>query len=141
VTRGEDHVDLEPGHLELLSARQRVLGVPALVRAEAGPRHERHDVREHDLLDLGHPDLGAGGLRDRSDGADVVEVGVGQQDALEVHAERLDRAQQLLGLLARIDDQGLFRVLTPEEEAVLLHLPDGEHADLDAHFFASASFF
>ena len=97
----------KPGHLQRLAAGKGVLGVPALVRAESGPWDEGHDVREHELLDLRHPDLGAGGLRDRRDRADVVEMGVGQQDALEIDAERLDRIEQALGLLARIDDQGL----------------------------------
>jgi hypothetical protein len=35
----------------------------------------------------------------------VVEVRVREQDAVELHAERLDGADQLVGLVARVDDQ------------------------------------
>ena len=60
---------------------------------------------EHRHLELRAVDRRAGGLRDGRDGADVVEVRVREQDRLERHAERVDRAEQLVGLLAGVDDQ------------------------------------
>ena len=89
VARREDHVDLHPRELELLAAGHRVIGVIALVRAEAGPGNERVDVGEDRRLDLRAPDRRARRLRDRSDGADVVEVGVGEQDPVDRDAELL----------------------------------------------------
>ena len=56
-------------------------------------------------LDLRAVDRRAGGARDRRDGADVVEVRVREQDRLELDAELVDRAEQLVGLLARVDHQ------------------------------------
>ena len=38
--------------------------------------------------------------RHRRDRADVVEVRVGEEDAVERHAELVDRAEQLVGLVA-----------------------------------------
>ena len=43
----------------------------------------------------------AGHRRDR---ADVVEVGVGEQDRLDGRAELLDRGEDAVGLVARVDD-------------------------------------
>ena len=48
--------------------------------------------------------------------------------AVELDAERVDRAEQLVGLLARIDDQRPVRAVAAEEVGVLRHRPDGEHA-------------
>ena len=59
---------------------------------------------------------------------DVVEVGVGEQDPVERHAERVDRAEQLVGLVARVDDQRAVGAVAAEDVAVLGHRADGEHA-------------
>ncbi len=133
VAGREQDVDLEAGQLELLAARERVLGVVGLERPEARPGHERHDVGEHPLLDLGHPHLRAGGLRHGRHGAHVVEVRVGEQDPVERHAEGIDRAEQLVGLVARVDDQRAVRAVAAEDVRVLGHRADGEHA----HFHVS----
>ena len=44
--------------------------------------------------------------------------------------ELLDRAEDPLGLLAGIDDQPAVGAVAAEDEAVLGHLADGEHADV-----------
>ena len=67
-------------------------------------------------------------LRDLGDSADVVEVRVRDEDAVERDAERVDRAEQLLGLVAGIDDQGAVAAVAPEDERVLGHRADREHA-------------
>ena len=46
-----------------------------------------------------------GRRRHRRDGADVVEVAVGEQDRLDLRPARLDRGEDPLRLLAGIDDQ------------------------------------
>ena len=62
--------------------------------------------------------------------ADVVEVGVGEQDPVERDAERLDRAEQLVGLVAGVDDQRAIGAVAPEDVRVLGHRADREHADV-----------
>jgi hypothetical protein len=104
-----------------------VLSVVGLERPEAGPGHERVDVREDELLDLGHPHLGSGRPRDRPHRADVVEVGVRKQDPVERDAQLVDRREQLVGLVARVDDQRPVRPVAPEDVRVLGHRADGEH--------------
>jgi hypothetical protein len=102
-------------------------GLVRLERPEAGPGHEAHDVGEHERLQLRHPHLRARRARHRGDRADVVEVRVREQDAVELHSERVDRAEQLVGLVSGVDDQRAVGSLPPEEVGVLLHGPDREH--------------
>ena len=49
-----------------------------------GERHVAHDVGQHRALDLAHVDGRAGLARHRRDRADVVEVGVGEEDRLDL---------------------------------------------------------
>ena len=65
------------------------------------------DVFEHGTFDLRAIDGRAGRPREGRDSADVVEVAVGDEDRLDLHAELLDRAQQPVGLFAGVDDHGL----------------------------------
>ncbi len=79
--------------------------------------------------------------RHRRHRADVVEVRVGEQDAVELDPERVDRAEQLVGLVAGVDDQRAVGAVAAEQVAVLLHRPDGEHAHVhgpEATCFAAA---
>ncbi len=92
-----------PARLRCSPPATRVLGLVALERPEPG-RHPAHDVGEQRALDLRAVHGRAGGARDRRDGADVVEVAVREQDRLDLHAERVDRGEQALGLIARVDD-------------------------------------
>ena len=80
----------KPARRELLAAGDGLVGVVALVRAESRPRDVAHDVGEHRDLELRAVDRRAGGARERRDGADVVEVRVGEQDRLDRDAELLD---------------------------------------------------
>ena len=61
-----------------------------------GQGTKRVDVGQHEGLGLGHPHLGAGGPGHRRHRAHVVEVRVGEQDAVELHAQLVDRAEQLV---------------------------------------------
>ena len=74
-----------------------------------------------------------GRLRHRRDGADVVEVAVGDQDRLDLGAGLLDLGEDPLRLLARVDDQRLVGALAADDEAVLGDRADGELANLEAH--------
>ena len=48
------------------------------------------------------------------------------------HAERVDRAEQLVGLVAGVDDQRAVRAVAADDVGVLRHRPDGEHAHVHA---------
>ena len=112
----------------------RLVGVVALEGAEPLPGDEGHDVGEDRRLDLRAVDGGAGRLGDRRDGADVVEVAVGEEDRLDRHAHLLDRGQDPLGLLAGVDDQRPVGAVAAQQEAVLGDRADREHLDIEAHF-------
>jgi hypothetical protein len=130
----EQHVDLHPGELQPLAAGDRVVGVVGLERAEPGPRHVAHDVGEHGHLELGAPDLRPGRAGQRRDRADVVEVRVGEQDRGDVDLELVDRLDQALGLVARVDHERPRGAVEAGDVAVLLHRPDGEGADVHQRF-------
>jgi hypothetical protein len=136
VAGGEDDVELEAGELEPLAAGDGVLGLVALERAEAGPGDVAVDVGEDVALELGHPDLGAGGGGERSDGADVVEVGVGEEDGRHGEAVGVQRGEQPIGLLAGVDHEGPGRAGGPGDIAVLLDGADRVAADLERHLAA-----
>jgi hypothetical protein len=129
VAGGVQDVDLESRQLEPLAAGERVVGVVALERTEPG-RNPGHDVGEHRHLELRAVDRRLGRARHRGDGADVVEVGVGEQDRVDPDPELVDKLQDPLGLLAGIDDQPALRALAADDEAVLGHRADREHADV-----------
>ena len=116
--------------LQSLAALEGLVGVVALERAEARPGHEGHDVGQHAHLDLRAVDRRARRAGHGCHRADVVEVGVGEQDRVETDAELLDRAQQSVGLVAGIDQQRPVRAVAAHEPGVLLDRPDGEAADV-----------
>ena len=111
VAGGEDDVELHPGQLQRLAAGDGLVGLVALERPEARLGDEAHDVGEHRHLDLRAVDRRPGRRRHRRDGADVVEVAVGEEDRLDLGAGRLDRGEDPLGLLAGVDDQQLVGAL------------------------------
>ena len=125
------HLDVHAGEAQALAAGEQVVGLVALERAEAG-RHPAHHVGEQRALDRRAVDGRAGGPGDRRDGADVVEVAVGEQDRLDLHAERLGGGEQALGLIAGVDDHGALGLrVGAHDVAVLLHGADGEGADVE----------
>ncbi len=133
VARCEDDVEGEAGELERLPAGDGVLGIPRLVRAEARPRDERHDVLQDGHLELRAVDRRGRRPGHRRDRADMIEVRVGEEDRVERDARLLDRRQQSRRLLARVDDDRPIAALRAHEKAVLLHHPDGEHGDVEGH--------
>ena len=131
----EQHVDLEAGERQRLPARDGVLGVVGLVRAELRIRHVGHEVGEQVGLGLRAPDLRARRARHGSDRADVIEVAVGEEDRLERDAGLLDGRDEARRLLPRVDHDGARRVgVRTDQEAVLLQRPDREHADVERHY-------
>ena len=82
----------KPASVEPLAARDRLVGVVGLERAEA--RATARSVMmsgQHRDLELRAVDRRAGCARERRDRADVVEVRVREQDRLDGQAELLDR--------------------------------------------------
>jgi hypothetical protein len=71
-------------------------------------------------------------------GADVVEVGVGEEDRVDLDAELFDRREDPLGLVAWVDDDRVIGALGPGDEAVLGHLADGQHRHLELAHSASS---
>ncbi len=141
MARREQHVDVESGDAQMLAARERVIGLVALVGAEALEGHEAHDVGQDGAFDLGAVDRSPGRAGERRDGADVVEVTVRDQDRLDLDAELVDRAPQAIGLLAGIDQQRLGGPRRSHDVGVLLNRTDGEGADVErgAHGAAALS--
>ena len=84
-------------------------------------------------LELGAVHRRAGGLRDRRDRADVVEVGVGEQDRLDRRDRRARRAPRAAARPRRRGRRSprAREPLAADDEAVLLHRPDREHPDVD----------
>ena len=72
----------------------------------------------------------AGAARELGGGGGVVEVAVGEQDALERQALVLEHLLHPLEVAAGIDDGGAARALAPEDGAVLLERGDGNDGDL-----------
>ena len=97
VAGGEDDVDLEARRARGVSPpATRLVGVVALVRAEPGPGTNAMMSASTGDLELGAVDRSAGRLGDRGDGADVVEVGVGEQDRLDLDARARRRGEDPL---------------------------------------------
>ena len=134
VAGDEVDVDLQARERQVLAAGDRLVGVVALERAEAGPGDVGHDVGQDGDLDLRAVHGRAGGAGHGRHRPDVVEVAVGYEDRLDRDAERAGGRQQPLGLLAGIDhdrrDAGasLRGAGGAHDVAVLLHWPDGECA-------------
>jgi len=107
VAWGEDHLELEPAERERLAAGERAVGLVALERAEAR-QQVGVDVGQHRHLDLGAVDRRPGLARQRGDGADVVEVRVGEEDRLDLSPHLRHLGEDSLGLVAGIDDDQLL---------------------------------
>ena len=73
-----------------------------------------------------------GRRRHRRDGADVVEVAVGEQDRLDL-AHLPGGGEDPLRLLAGVDDEDAVGALAAQQEAVLGDRADREHLDVEAH--------
>ena len=58
-------------------------------------------------------------------GTRMVDVAVGDPDLLERHAQLLDGRQQHRQVATRVDDGRFFRVIAPDDGAVLLEGRDG----------------
>ena len=65
------------------------------------------------------PDRHAERLLRGRDAGDVIEMGVGQQDVADREPVLLDRRQELVDLVAGVDDDALAGVLAADDESVL----------------------
>ena len=113
--------------LQALSAVERLVGLPRLDAPPRG-REEAVGVREDRQLRARAVDRHPAGARDGRDGADVVDVGVREQDRLGLDAELAHRGLQALGLVAGVDEQRLLGAVGANQVAVLLEGADREHA-------------
>ena len=85
-------------------------------------------------LDLRAVHGGAGRARQRRDGADVVEVAVGDEDRLDLHAERSIAASSRSGSSpgSTISTAPLGARAVADDVGVLLDRPDRERAHVEA---------
>ncbi len=67
-----------------------------------------------------HPGLDVEGLLHLSEGTDVIEVGVGDEDALDGNLQPFDLGEYAAGLIARVYDEGFAGVFVGENGAILL---------------------
>ncbi len=126
-----EDLDAEIGELQRLAAGERVLRLVALEGAEAG-RRVAHDVLEHRAFELGAVDRRAALPRDRRDGADVIEVAVGDEDRVELDVERAHRTEQPLGFFARVDEHAVLRLPAGARDVgVCLYRPEREGPDVE----------
>ena len=92
-------------------------------------------------LELGAVDRSAGRPRHRRHRADVIEVGVGDEDRFDgLDLQAVEGGKEPVRFVTWIDDQRVRGVLLAHDEAVLLHGPDREHAGVD-HLPATCCFF
>jgi hypothetical protein len=137
VTRHERDLELEAREVQRLTAADGLVCVVVLEGTKARQAHVAVDVGEDVGLELRAVHGGAGGAGHGCDGADVVEVRVSEQDRLDgADAQRLERSDEAVGLIAGIDHHRPVGVGEPHDVGVLLHRPDSEHAGVD-HCFCS----
>jgi hypothetical protein len=72
----------------------------------------------------------AGAARELGGGGGVVEVAVGDEDALERQALVVEHLLHALEVAARVHDRRTAGALAPEDGAVLLERGDGDDGDL-----------
>ncbi len=100
--------DLEPEHRALLDdvlVERKVVAVQIHRRVEGEPR--------------------------RIDAAHVIEVGVREQDVLDLHVAIANGPKDLVDLVPRVDDNRLFRALTADDKAVFVER--GDRSDFENH--------
>ena len=73
-----------------------------------------------------HEDGGTGELFEFEGAADVVDVGVGDENLLELEAEGVEAASDAADFVAGIDDDGFASFLVSQDGAVALQRANGE---------------
>ena len=76
-------------------------------------------------------ELRAGGGVDAADAEDVVDVGVGVGDELDLDAHVACEGEDLVGLIARVYADGLAGAAVADDPAVFLEHADDDAADHD----------
>lgn len=74
-----------------------------------------------------HPGIDAESLFHLGQGADVIEVGVGDEDALDANLQPFDLGEYAAGLIARVHNEGFAGVFVGENRAILLE--ENPHRD------------
>ena len=125
-----DDVERDPRDRDLVAAADRVLRV---VRRDAHAAARLARLQRVDLA-ARRPDLGAGSLGERRDAADVVDVGVRDEDpgGARAHAGELEPERRRV--VARIDHRRLRRAaLGADDVAVRLERSHHEAVDDERH--------
>lgn len=129
VPRGMPHLKLEPPHCEVVVVMKIVVRGGYGLSAQAEPRRLLGNVVVQLPVVGMEIDRRSGGLLDGGHAGDVVDVGVGQPDAFEIPPPLPDDVEELVSVLTRVDDDGIFRVRISYQIAVLLKLPIGKAND------------
>ena len=125
-----DDLERDPRDRDLVAAADGVLRV---VRRDAQPAARLARLQRLDLT-ARRPDLGACSLRERRDAADVVDVGMGDEDpgGARAHAGELEPERRRI--VARIDHRGLrSSSLGSDDVAVRLERSHHEAVDDEGH--------
>ena len=131
VAGGEDGRRTEARRARALAAGDACVGLVALERAEARPRHVGVMLASSGVSSSGQYTGAPVASCDRLDRADVVEVAVREQDRLERLRCRARRAPRSAARPPRPGRRSrLVRPRAAHEVAVLLHRADGEDADV-----------
>jgi hypothetical protein len=86
-----------------------------------------------------HQDRAEELVRQGSDGADVIDVGVGYDDLAYRQTYSLDGEHDTGCFVARVDEGSRPRLLVADDVTVLLERPDGYHLDYHLRLLCGAT--
>jgi threonine dehydratase len=128
-------------------AEVRVRGIEVIdwrLRIDVDPEHAallHHGFVQEEIRPMqphGHLQCGLGA----ADSSDVIQVRVREEDRSDHEAARNDRVEELVDLVARIDDDGLGRFLARDNESILHERrhrgPDDSHRAYDSSMIRTA---
>src|ERR1700691_4629372 len=102
--------------------------------ADPGGLHIEH--LEQGIVVLVEQDWGAGGCAQFHRASHVIDVGVGDDDLLDLQVMLAKEREDVLNVIAGVNDHGLARSFVADDRTVALQLPDGkdfvDHASIVA---------
>ena len=130
MTRDVDHLEGDAGDGDLVTAADRVLGI---VRRDREATARRPGPQRLELAGR-RPDLRARAVRQGGDAADVVDVGVRDEDRRRGRAHSREVETQVGRVVAGVDDHGFSRAaLGAHDVTVALEGPHHEAVDDERH--------